>query len=314
MAAMLIAWSLAWAGGRVEADGPPEAGRLGATANGQTVCRIDARRRLIQGFDVARPATGRDLVGPADASAPDFVAVGCLPGDVVAAVCRSGEEWSLRTYRTQPDGPVDATRPLQETLIGRSAGPAAEVDLAVSHVRGWLAVTGLPPPLPPVVRAAVAGVRVGPLSDRACPVLPDGLRPVAAAVSPLDELVLILRAGGRSAGGDPAGDQLAYYDLAGRELLRVDSGLRDTTGLDFSRADGTLWATGSEAGGRRGLWRLDAAVAAARQVVRPVLAAAFDRPLDVVCPSPRAIIVLHGETVGSIASIDPVAAASGGRP
>lgn len=288
---------------------PAGEGRVAATANGQTVCRLDAERRVVVGSEGDGPESSRDLVGPADPTSPEFVALGCLPGDVVATVCRLGDEWSLRTYRTRPDGPVDAAEPLQAIAIGAGSGPAAAVDLAVSHARGWLAVTGLPPPLPPVLRAAVAGVRVGPLSDRSCPVPGGGARPVAAAVSPDDELVLVLRPADRA--GD---DELAFYDPAGRELLRLAAGIRDTAGLDFNRSDGTLWAAAADATGRAGIWRLDAAVAAGRQQVHARLVSAVAKPMDLACPSGRRIVVVNGDGRRAIAWIDPSATSPGATP
>lgn len=303
LVALVVAWGYA-SGGAAEF-------RLAATANGQTVCRLDGLGRVISAFDADRSAPRRDIVGPAAAALPEFVALGCLPGDVVATVCRAADEWSLRTYRIEPGGAADAAVPLQVVPIGRANGPAAGVDLAVSHARGWLAIAGLPPPLPPVLRAAVAGVRVGPLSDRSCPVPAAGLRPRAAAVSPADELVLIL---GPSVPDGPADDQLAFYGPTGRELLRLETGLRGTLGIDFHRGDGTLWAVAADVGGRTGLWRLDAAVADGRQVVRPVLAAPFESPWDLACPSPRALVIGHGGAADRLAWIDPATVPAGGGP
>jgi hypothetical protein len=289
-------------------------GRLAATANGQTICRIDGQRQAIVAFDTARPEALRDLIGPAAPGAAEFVAVGCLPGDVVATVCRAGDDWSLRTYRSEPGRAVDAAEPLQEIPIGRASGSSEPVDLAVSHARGWLVVTGLPAPLPPVLRAVMAGVRVGPLSERGCPRPPVGWRPVAAAVGPLDELALLLRPAEPGDGNGAGGDQLAYYDTAGRRLLWLPAGVRGTAGLEFGRGDGTLWAAAADAEGNEGLWRLDAAHAAGGQVVRPVLVAAFDRPRDVVCPSSRQIFIASGEPLKPVASIDPAATPSGAEP
>ena len=287
-------------------------GRIAASPNGQTLHRLDAARRVIVGCDGDSPESSRDLVGPAGPTGPEFVAVGCLPGEVVATVCRLGDEWSLRTFRTRPDGPVDATAPLQAIAIGRASGPASAVDLAVSHARGWLAVTGLPAPLPPVLRAAVAGVRVGPLSDRSCPVPAGGARPVAAAVSPDDELVLVLRP--ERSPQQPEDDQLAFYDHAGHELLRLGAGLRGTVGLDFNPGDATLWAAAADANGRTGLWRLDAAVAAGRQRVQPRLVSALAGPTDLACLASRRIAVVHGADGRTVAWIDPSATPSGAPP
>jgi hypothetical protein len=280
-------------------------GRMAVTPNGQQVCQIEGGRGSIIGFAPRQPEVSHDIVGPL--AEPVFAAVAFIAGDVVAAVCREGDAWSLRTYRTQPGSAVDASDPLQVIALGEATGDADGVDIAASHARGWLAIAGLPPPLPPVQRAVLAGVRVGPLSDRGCPVPPAGCRPVAVAVSPADELVLVLRRE-----DDPAEDQLAFYDLTGRELLRLPVGLRDTVGLDFGRGDGLLWAAATHADGRGGLWRLDAAFADGRQVVRPALVSALAKPRDVAAASPRAVVISHGEPAGSVAWIDPTESAPPG--
>ena len=295
---------------------PPIGPRLAATANGQTTAALDPSRRSITAFDASRPDARRVLVGPAAADAAAFVAVGYLTGDVVAAVCRAGDEWSLCTYRTAPDGPVEAGSPLQRIPIGTGSGSSEQVDLAVSHARGWLAVTGLPAPLPPVLRAAVAGVRVGPLTDRGCPGLAADVVPVASAVSPADELVLVLRSA-RAEEPRATGEEVAFYDLLGRELLRLPTGLAGIRGIEFGRGDQVLWA--AVAGpGRSGLWRLDAALADSRQVIRPVLVAPLESPRDLVACSPRAIVVVSGGAAGRVAVIDPTKLAApespGGAP
>jgi hypothetical protein len=310
LAAGFVAVLVAAAGGTSLADPVAEStlgSRVAATANGQTIAAIDAARRAITAFDASRPDARRVLVGPAAADAAAFVAVGYLTGDVVAAVCRAGDDWSLCTYRTAPDGPVDAGSPLQRIPIGTGSGDSEQVDLAVSHARGWLAVTGLPAPLPPVLRAAVAGVRVGPLTDRGCPGLADDAVPVAAAVSPADELVLVLRGAPTEAAPPDGGDAIAFFDLGGKELLRLPTGVQGVRGLEFGRGDTTLWVTATEPAGRSGLWRLDAAFVAGRQLIRPALVAPLESPRDLVSSSPRAIVVVYGGSPARLAVIDPTA-------
>jgi len=321
VAAWLVAVLLAAAGGTpaaVTAAETPLGPRVAATANGQTIAAIDDSRRAIVAFDASRPDARRDLVGPAAADAATFVAVGYLTGDVVAAVCRAGDDWSLCTYRTAPEGPVDAGSPLQRIPLGTASGDSARVDLAVSHARGWLAVTGLPVPLPPVLRAAVAGVRVGPLTDRGCPGFAADVIPVAATVSPADELVLVLRVIPADSVALEGGDVIAFFDLGGRELLRLPAGLQGIGGLDFGRGDTALWAAASDPAGRSGLWRLDAAFVAGRQVIRPELVAPLESPRDLVSSSPRAIVVVHGGSPNQLSVIDPTVPADrhppGGEP
>jgi hypothetical protein len=301
----LILVGLAASVAAVETVSLPAAGRMALTPNGQTAACIDAGRRAIVALDPIRGAVYRDLVAPAHAALPEPVAVGFLTGDVVAMVCRAGDEWSLRTSRTIPDGAADPAEPLQVIKLGAAPGGPDPVSLVVSHVRGWLAVVGLPAPLPPVLRAAVAGVRLGPLRDRGCPTLPVGRRPVAATVGPADELVLALR------GNGPA-DEIAFYEASGAELLRLPSGLRDIGGITFGRGDGTLWATGRLADGpATGLWRLDATLRDRRQAIQPVLVAEAAAPRDVVAASARAVLVVVGEPERRILRIDPVPAKAG---
>lgn len=304
LAAWIVAVMVAVAGARLSASGAEDTHvgpRIAATANGQTIAALDGSRRAIVAFDASRPNARRVLVGPAPADAAVFVAVGYLTGDVVAALCRAGADWSLCTYRTLPDGPVEAGSPLQRVSIGAATGNDEAVDLAVSHARGWLAVTGLPAPLPPVLRAAVAGVRVGPLTDRGCPRLAADVIPVAATVSPADDLVLVLRATRPLA----IGEQVAFYDLLGRELLRLPAGLPAVRGIEFGRGDQTLWAAAGGPAGRAGLWRLDSALADGRQVIRPTLVAPLESPVDLVSSSPRTLVVVHGGPAGHVAVIDP---------
>jgi hypothetical protein len=276
----------------------PAPGRLALSANGQTAACIDSGRRAIVALDPIRGTILRDLVAPAHAALPEPMAVGFLPGDVVAVVCREGDAWSLRTCRTAPDAAADPAEPLQVIKLGAAPGSAAAVSLAISHTRGWLAVVGLPEPLSPVLRAAVAGVRLGPLRDRGCPRLPVGRRPQAATVGPADELVLALR-------GDGPADEIAFYDATGAELLRLPSGLREIGGITFGRGDGMLWATGlAAAGPAAGLWRLDATLRAGRQAIEPMLVAEAAAPRDVVAASERVVLVVAGEPERRILRID----------
>jgi hypothetical protein len=296
-------------GANGHADGP-ERGPLGsglasprgvaATANGQTVICIDGDRNAIMAIDPGRGDAWREVVAPSGEGLPEPVAVGCLPGEVVAAVCRADDAWTLRTFRITPSAAADPGKPLQVVPLGDARGTGDGVSIAVNHARGWLVVAGLPPPLPPVVRAAVAGLRLGPLSDRACPTIPDGSRPVAVTGSPAGDLVLVLRR--------PDGDDtIAFYDAAGRDILRLPSGVRHLTGIDFGRGDGMLWAVGTDADGRGGLWRLDAILRDGRQAVRPVLIDAVASPQAVASASEKSLVIIHGGPDRSVSLVNPSA-------
>lgn len=281
---------------------------LAVSANGQTVVTIAGRDHAILAGDPSDQEPWREVVSAAGEGNPMPVAVGCLPGDVVGTVCRDGDAWSLRTFRTGPSSSADSATPLQVVRLGRAPGVADDVAFAVHHSRGWLVVTGLPSPLPPVVRCAIAGVRVGPPSDRTCPQLPEGHRPVAVATNRAGDIVLVLRT-------DSGDDVLAIYDAAGRELLRLPAGLKKVAAIAVGRGDDLMWAVGGSENGQTGLWRLDAAFRDRRQVVLPVLVHPLVAPTAVVSVSDRAIVVIDGKPQPNLVRIRPPAleASSSGR-
>ncbi|MGI9178732.1 MAG: hypothetical protein ACR2IT_12860, partial [Pirellulales bacterium] len=159
----------------------PAAGGLAVSANGQTVYGIDEERRAVVSFDPFAAGRRRDVVAPAADGLPVPVAVGCMPGDLLAVVCRNGDEWSVRTHRIRPGAAADPAEPLQRLTIGRAGGTAPAVGVAVSRSRDWLAIVGLPPPVAPVLRAVFAGAGVRPVSEVGCPVVAAGSRPLAIA-------------------------------------------------------------------------------------------------------------------------------------
>lgn len=302
--------------------GIPGGMRLAATANGQAVRCLLADQGAVASFEPGRPADRRNVVGPGTPGT--CLAIGCLPGDVVAVVVREGEQWWLRTYRIEPGSTADPAAPLQEVTLGAAAGDSGPIGLVVSTARGWLALTGLPPPLPPILRAPVAGARIGPLSDRSCPKLPAGWRPVAATVSPRDEFVLALEPlppEGKST--DPAAGPAAartahigFYDLSGRELARLEAGVARLQAIAFDRAGATLCVAGRGlADERTGVWRLEAIMREGRQAVRPVLVASHPTARDLVAGPDRGLIMLAADEAGTLLAIDPTpplpAAASG---
>jgi hypothetical protein len=271
-------------------DVPAAVTSLAVSANGQTVYFIDAAKGSIGAVDPFDPRRRRDVVSPPAADQGRAVAIGCLPGDVLAAVWRNGDAWELRTHRLRPGEAADPARPEARVSLGNAGGAGDHVAVVVSRSRDWLAITALPPPLPPVVRGvfAGAGVRLLPPAEAAS----DGARPVAATVSPADELVLF------EAVGDGE-SRIVFMTPAGRPLLRVRSGLSDVRAAAFSRRDGRLWASAGPAGGRAaGLWRLDAVVTGGEQTVRP---AAVPGPM-----APRTVIDVPGEAL--------VVAETGPRP
>lgn len=256
-------------------------GSLAVSANGQTVYAVDAKTGSIAAVDPFDPRRRRDVVSTPSADGGRPVAIGCLPGDVLAAVWRDRDDWELRTHRMRPGGPADPAQPEARVPLGTAAGAGDRVTVVVSRARDWLAVTGLPTPLPPVVRGVFAGAGI-----RLLPPLefePDDARPVAAAVSPGDELVLF------EAMGDGAAS-IVFLTPSGRLLLRIGAGLSNVRSAAFSRRDGRLWATAGAAAGRSaGLWRLDAVFHGGEQAVHAV---AVPGPVD-----PGPLVDVPGESL-----------------
>lgn len=298
-------------------------GRLTVTANGQRLACITAGDDSADGAGnhgggivACDPTTGagrRMLVAAPAADQPVPLALGFIDMTVLAAVCRSGDEWSLRTWRLRPDAPADPSEPLQTVPLGRATGSAAGVGLAVSHSREWLVVTGLPTPLPAVLRAAIAGVRVGPPSARHCPRLAPGVRPVAVTVGPRDELVLIERQSNAPPASDavtpqasdavtpPAGDAVSFFDATGLCLLRLDTGLTAIRDVAFAPEARVLWVVADDTAPRQprgGLWRLDATLRGGHQAVAAVPVADLPAPLAVACPTKKSVLVTHPRAEG----------------
>lgn len=271
-------------------------GGLAVSANGQTVYVVDGGAGAIKTVDPFDPRRRREVVSPPAAGEGRPVAIGCLPGDVLAAVWRHRDLWELRTHRMRPGETADPARPEARVPLGAAAGTDERVAMVVSRTRDWLAVTGLPRPLPPVVRGvfAGAGVRLLPSLESG----PDDPRPVAATISPADELVLVEAVGDGEA-------RIAFLTPSGRPLLRMRAGLSDVRSVAFSRRHGRLWATaGPGAGGSASLWRLDAAVVAGEQVVRAVAVQGPADPHVLVDVPGESLVVVEGGPRPTLVRID----------
>lgn len=287
---------------------------------------LDSDRRAVVAvdpFEPAKRATAIDSAAfatAAGAASARPVAIGCIDSNTLAVVCRTGESWSVRTFNQLPSpraaGDAPATpsaSPLQTLPLGASGpvtpGDDAAVDIVVSPSREWLTVIGLPQPLPPAMRAPIAGARSEPFTERRCPRLPAGQRPAAAAVSLADEWVFFVP----ETTGDSRRIFLSFYANTGfQRLLHLDSGLADIRDAACCRGSGTLWIVGGGGAADRptGLWRIDAAIEQGRQIARPVCIARLDNPLAVACLSDRAIAVTVGGPARRVVLVNPQDAAA----
>jgi hypothetical protein len=287
----------------------PRAGDLAVAAEGQSVACVDEASGAIVVIDPDSGRSSRVAVAAPAASGARPVAVAFIADTVLAAVCLSETEWSLRTWRLRPTEPVEAESPLQSLSLGGAADrEPGMVHLVVSRSSRWLAVVGLDPP---VLRAAIGGVRVGPPTARLCPQLGAGRRAVAATVGPDDELVLIIR---DEKAGQPI-ESVAFFGTDGRCLLDLETGLSDIRDVAFLADGSSLYVVAANAAGRRaGLWRLDAAARDGRQVIRPELVAELPEPRAIVSASPRAVIVTQGAPDRSVVLIQTVDAPAKEEP
>lgn len=295
-------------------DDIPGAGRLAAPATGQTLYILDEERRSVTAIDPFEPSKRWTVIGPdtldgADgAAAARPVAIGCIDSNTLAVVCRMGDAWSVRTYnKLSPPGSKTESASLVQTLpLGASTRDAPNVDLVVSPSREWLAVIGLPLPLPPVVRAAIAGVRTEPFSERRCPRSSAIQRPIAATISMGEEWILF--APERT--GETSRVFLSFHSNAGtQQLLHLDTGLAGVRDAACCRGSGTLWVVGGDDSPTRpaGLWRIDAVLENGRQAARPTCIARLGHPLSVVCLSDRAIAVTVGGKERRVVLVNPLA-------
>jgi len=280
----------------------PRAGDLAMAADGQVVACVDEASGAVVVIEPRSGPSSRIAVAAPPAGGARPVAIAFIDDIMLAAVCRSGGEWSLRTWRLRPSEPVAAESTVQSLDLGPAAHRTAEsVHLVVSRRSRWLAVVGLEPA---VLRAAIGGVRVGPVTARLCPQLGAGRRPVSAAVGPDDELVLITQ--GQGAGQSV--ESVAFYGTDGRCLLDLETGLRGIRDVAFAGDGSNVFVVAtSTADQRSGLWRLDAAARDGRQVIRPELVTALPDPRALVCPDARTVFVTQGAPDRSVVHVETVA-------
>ncbi len=302
---------------------------LALAPNGQRLYGLSADGMTVVSIDCGRDATGVARVVVTGES-PDGPGrrIGCIDSSVVA-VLRASPTPVITTHRI-PAAPesADAAEPLQRVVVTDAEAADASVQLSacltVSHTRNWLALTAFSGTTPAVLRAAVAGVRVGSFSTRHSPELAGFATVSAASVSPADELVLFtnaVREDRREQGSLPATDWLAMYATpVGWELLQLDTGLRDIRDACFTKGSGRLWViTGSVASvdppQPAGLWRLDAALRNRRQAIDAVLVQALDAPSGLAAGTDEVLyaVVDEGRRVIEIRPSTGKAAGSG-RP
>jgi hypothetical protein len=268
-----------FAEGLVDLALTPNSQRLyGLSTDGMRVISVDCGRNT--------NATAR-VVMEGDSPDGPGLRLGCIDTSVVA-ILRDSPNPVVTTHRV-PAAPelTDAAEPLQRVAIAEETGTTSlerTACLTVSPTRNWLALTAIAENAPVVLKAAVAGVRLGSFSTRNSPGFDGESDITAATVSPTDELVLVTRPRAAVMPGQelaPTDTLSMYASPVGWELLRFDIGLRGIRDTCFIAESGSLWViTGSQEpddpSQPEGLWRLDAVLRNRRQAIEAV----FVHPLE----------------------------------
>ncbi len=281
-------------------DGPL---RLAASPTGQVLYLLRLREGDVLAVDLADPGKRWTAV-PATAGVRP-VAVGVIDSSTLALVVRQDGAWSIRSHRLAAPGMQSEVAPAQIVSLGVSSAEAFDVHLVVSPARDWLAVVGLPEPLPAILRTTITGARLGAASERRCP--KPGGRPVAATIGSSGEWGLFLPDANAQA---TTGSAFSWYSPTGAQRLQnLDLAGISVRDAAFCRETSLMWVTVDEEGARgkviAGLWRIDAAFIDGRQVARGIAVADLPSPTAVVCLPKGDVAVAHGDDVSRVVRIRP---------
>jgi len=244
------------------------------------ICRLtpDSAVEVVGGFPTAALGSGeqRLTLGPLGIAFADrnLLAVG--------TTAETAGTSPVRVYELPPSGPkIAAEKPKYAVALGQGDGKKATaignlfalaLDLPGKMVagsfdsrhpdRGWLG------------RLDVSQERAGTLT----PVIATGTeQPRAVAISPRGEWVTV-----EMSTADQFGRSLLkfYHPETKKELLRLDTGLHDVSGLAYSPRTGWLYVTaaGQQDSAESGVFRLDRDLIKGKPGVKPVRIAKLDRP------------------------------------
>lgn len=265
--------------------------RLALSPTGQVLYVLRPEEGDVLGIDVDDP--GRRWLAVEARPGLKTLAVGAIDSGTLAIVVREGDALSIRVHRLAAPGMPPGESEVQAVPLGVTGAAGGEVRIVVSPTRDWLAVAGLPEPLPRVARATITGTRLGGISERRCP--RTSSRPTALAVGNHSEWLLFAPGGGD---GDARRSTLCWFSPSGSQrLLELDTGLESISDAVVGKEDDVLWVLapdGAPAERPAGLWRIDAALAEGRQVAVPVPVAALETPTALVGLPKGGVAVAHG--------------------
>ena len=276
---------------------------IALSPNGQRLYGLSSDGRRVVAINCGRDAVGSPRVVVVGES-PDGPGrqIGCIDTSVVA-ILRDAAGAVITTHRIPPSpDTASATDPLQRVAVDSDGGEAAadgRARLTVSPTRNWLAVTAVAQSTPTLLRAAVAGVRLGSFSTRNSPELQADEQILAATADASDDLVLITapRPSAAAAADDDTAATLSMYATPGGwELLQLTTGLRAIRDICATGSNSTLWViTDADEHGAApqpaGLWRLDAVIRDRQQAIQAVLVAPLEAPLALAAGSDDVLYV-----------------------
>ena len=275
--------------------------RLAVSPPGQTLFVLRGSEGDVVGIDLEDTTRRWTAVDARPGSLP--LAIGAVDSGTLALVVREGDAFSIRVHKLPAPGTPPGDSEIQSVPLGVTGGKSAEVRIVVSPSRDWLAVVGLPEPLPRVARATINGARLGGISERRCP--RTSLRPAAVAAGPNAEWILF----GPGDDGSARPAFLSWFSPSGAQrLLSLDTGLEGVADAANCRETGLLWALASgpvAAGTQTGLWRVDAALVDGRQTARAVPVAALPEPTAVACLPKGEVAVAHGGMPARVIRFSP---------
>ena len=275
--------------------------RLAVSPPGQTLFVLRGTEGDVLGIDLDDTTRRWTAIDPRPGVR--LLAIGAVDSGTLAVVVREGDAFSIRVHKLAAPGMPPGESQIQTVPLGVTGGNADEVRIVVSPSRDWLAVVGLPDPLPRVARATINGARLGGISERRCP--RTSLRPAAVTAGPNAEWILL----GPGDDGATRSAFLSWFSPSGAQrLLSLDTGLEGVLDAANCRETGLLWAlaTGTtESGPQAGLWRVDAALVGGRQTARSVPVAALAAPTAVTCLPKGEVAVAQGSVPARILRFAP---------
>lgn len=261
----------------------------------------DSAVEAVGGFPTAMVGSGNQALtlGPLGIAFADrnLLAVGIT--------ANAAESSPVRVYELPASGDkIAADKPKHTVALGQGDGKkataAGNIFALALDVPGQMAAASFDSRHPDrgwLGRFEISAERVGALT----PMIGTGTeQPRAFAVSPRGEWVTI-----EIATADQPGRSLLkfYHPETRKALLRLDTGLRDVSGLAYSPRTGWLYVTaaGEQDSAEAGVFRLDRALVKDKPGVKPILVAKLDRPTALAF-APNG--VLYAALLGKAASAE----------